>query len=242
MSTIALIGGDGAGKSTISDMLLKEYPSSLKYIYMGISIDSSNIALPTSRIIQFCKKNLFFRKQNTSSRSEDNVMGKYYKDNLGPDKRGKLGATFRLVYRLSEEYFRLIKSYYYQLRGQVVLYDRFFLFDFYKPKNDLGNERLSERIHVWCLNNLYPKPDIVILLDAPPEVLFQRKGEYSVNYLKRKREEYLSVGKKMPYFVRIDATLPVINVFSKVVSEFIRLKPASKLGKNATLTNVKEIH
>ena len=52
MYTVALIGGDGAGKTTIADQLRDSFPLPLKYLYMGINIESSNVALPTSRIIE----------------------------------------------------------------------------------------------------------------------------------------------------------------------------------------------
>lgn len=186
---------------------------------MGISIDSSNFALPTSRLIQSVKKYLFKRRKKFATESHAEIMKQFYKENLGPDRRGKLGASFRLFYRLSEECFRQVISWFYQLKGDLVLYDRHFLFDFYCKSKNIKNKRFSERVHIWFLKYLYPKPDLVIFLDAPPEVLFQRKGEYSIDYLKEKREKYLYVGKSMKHFVGIDATQPVNKVFSDVTRE-----------------------
>ena len=42
MATIALIGADGSGKTTIAKMLLESPPAKMKYLYMGLNIESSN--------------------------------------------------------------------------------------------------------------------------------------------------------------------------------------------------------
>ena len=52
MTTVAIIGADGAGKSTVAKALEGSMPLPTKYIYMGANIESANIALPTSRLIQ----------------------------------------------------------------------------------------------------------------------------------------------------------------------------------------------
>ena len=49
MPCIALIGGDGAGKTTLTRMLVEAEPQRLHYLYMGVNVESSNVALPTSR-------------------------------------------------------------------------------------------------------------------------------------------------------------------------------------------------
>ena len=51
MATIALIGSDGSGKTTIIRKLQENFPMSMKCIYMGLNIESSNYSLPTSRLI-----------------------------------------------------------------------------------------------------------------------------------------------------------------------------------------------
>ena len=61
MTVIAIIGADGAGKSTVARALEASLPFRTKYIYMGSNIESSNIALPTSRLILYLKR-LSFRR------------------------------------------------------------------------------------------------------------------------------------------------------------------------------------
>src|SRR3989442_325936 len=56
MSSIAIIGPDGAGKTTITRMLQASSSLPLKYLYMGINIEASNFALLTSRLIEHLKR------------------------------------------------------------------------------------------------------------------------------------------------------------------------------------------
>lgn len=226
MSTVAFIGGDGSGKSTITNMLLKDYAGRTKYLYMGMSARSNSKALPTSRLMHWLKTNIYKRARKNSSQSEAEILKMYYEENRGADKRGKIGATLRLLNRWAEEWFRQFISWYWQLRGYLVIYDRHFLFDFALSDgavNDPKINRLSERIHRWSLAHLYPKPQMTIFLDAPPEVLIARKGEANVEYLEGKRNAYLRQGARTPNFCRIDATQPLDVVYSQVVAKVERL-------------------
>src|SRR4029079_4327586 len=56
MFTVALIGPDGAGKTTIGRRLEHALPMPVKYVYMGVNLDSSNHMLPTTRLIQAIKR------------------------------------------------------------------------------------------------------------------------------------------------------------------------------------------
>jgi thymidylate kinase len=56
------------------------------------------------------------------------------------------------------------------------------------------------------LNRVYPKPDLVIYLDAPAEVLFARKGEGTIEALERRRQEYMSLRGVVKHFAMVDAT------------------------------------
>ena len=58
MFTVALIGGDGAGKTTVANYLVEVLPWRVKYLYMGQSTISSNAALPTTKIARILKKKL----------------------------------------------------------------------------------------------------------------------------------------------------------------------------------------
>src|SRR5690242_16052747 len=54
--TVALVGPDGAGKTTICKKLCSELPWPTVYIYMGINQDACNVMLPTTRLWLWFKK------------------------------------------------------------------------------------------------------------------------------------------------------------------------------------------
>lgn len=219
MSTVAFIGGDGSGKSTITNLLLEHYPNQTKYLYMGMSARSNKKALPTTRLMHLLKTTVYKRTKKNQDQSEKELMRLYYEENRGFDKRGKLGAIARLVNRWLEEWYRQILSWYYQIRGFLVIYDRHFFFD-YAPINgalkDPKADRMTEKIHRWTLKHLYPKPSLTLFLDAPSEVLMSRKGEATIEYLDTKRNAYLDQGRKIANFIQIDATQPLDNVYNEV--------------------------
>ena len=54
--TVALVGCDGAGKTTVARRLEGEIDRPIRYLYMGVSADSSNRSLPTTRLAHRIKR------------------------------------------------------------------------------------------------------------------------------------------------------------------------------------------
>ena len=222
MATIALIGADGSGKTTIAKMLLDSPPAKMKYLYMGLNIESSNYALPTSRLIYYLKL-LKYKKKNKNIKDVKlkNLSLHNIEEDRTVDKRGKLGAFARLANRMAEAWYRQVISWIFQLSGYTVLYDRHYIFDSStnKTSEELKNQRLTTKIHGWMINNMLSKPKLVFLLHAPPEVLFERKGEADIEYLRAITESFMKVGKSLKNFIVVDATQPIDKVFADVFSE-----------------------
>jgi thymidylate kinase len=122
---------------------------------------------------------------------------------------------------LAEEWYRQLFSWFYQMRGYVVLYDRHFLFDFAIAVDDEPHESLTKWLHRWCVRHIYPCPSLVIYLDAPAEVLFARKGEWGLEALERRRQAFLQVGKQTPNFVQVDATQSLEEVYAEVTHHIL---------------------
>lgn len=217
MFSVALLGADGSGKTTVSDALAERLPMRNKYIYMGTAIPSSNVTLPTTRLILYLKKRAH-RNSTTRAKGEDFTE---YSD----VPRGRIGAALSTMNRVAEEWYRQIVAWIYELRGYVVIFDRHFIFEHAAHARKLREQgpRLSDRIHLWQLYNLYPKPDLVLFLDAPAEVLMARKLEWSKERLEAHRREILELGSEMPDFVRIDATQSIDQVLADVIGEIKRV-------------------
>src|SRR2546428_6679542 len=137
MISVALIGPDGAGKTTITRMLQQSSLLPFKYLYMGINIDASNAALPTSYLAEFLKH--WFRRNRNGHKGLPGTA-----PSRRPSKR--LGAlvwnSARLVNRVADEWYRQLLAWSYQLRGHIVLYDRHFRFDF---SREVGEESFDQR-------------------------------------------------------------------------------------------------
>ena len=211
MAAVALIGPDGAGKTTITRMLQRSGTIPVKYLYMGVDIPASNVALPTSRWLE--------RLKSRTGRTD--VPGAVAPSS-GARRRGGVRDLARLANRLAEEWFRQVVSWIHQLRGFVVLYDRHFVYDF-APEICGPDEPFDRRIHRWCLLHLYPQPDMVIFLDAPGALLFERKRESTVEELERRRQGFLTLGARMQQFVRVDATRPLPEVHAEVAAHIASL-------------------
>ena len=230
LRTVALIGPDGTGKTSIAKALVASDTVPMKYLYMGMSIESSNIALPTSRLAHWLKVRAYKRSLRRSGRPEStnvNLHGLEHRI----DKRGKLGATARLFRRVSEEAFRQAVSWSYQRRGYVVVYDRHFVFDALPTPSTLRHERrFTERVHQWFLYRLYPRPDLVILLNAEPQVLYSRKQEVPAWYLAKAQSDYRQKRAYAIDWLEIDVSQPLDVVIESVAQAIAVRSVVAKIG------------
>lgn len=216
MLSVAVIGPDGAGKTTIARRLEQSNRLPIKYLYMGINIESSNVALPTSRLIEWLKR----KRRKNSGAPKPASTSLHHRTNGKKKKANPVWAAIRLCNRLAEEWYRQYLSWKIQRAGQIVVYDRHFKFDFELEQGGGSVEKMrtTDKIHRWCLAKFYPQPDVVFYLDAPAEVLFARKGEATVEYLEARRQAFLRQGQVTRNFIRVDATQTADEVYDEVVA------------------------
>lgn len=217
MFTVALIGPDGAGKSTIGRQLEIVSPLPAKYVYMGVNLESSNLVLPTTRLLLEVKR---ARGQRPDMAAGPHDFRRPGIRPLGIRKRlaANVKAALRLVNLTAEEWFRQIIVWNYIFRGYYVILDRHFYFDYYA--HDVSNRDpdrpIHSRIHGFMLEKLYPKPDFVIFLDAPSDVLFARKPEGRLDSLERRRQEYIQLRKVVKASAVVDVSQPMDKVLRQV--------------------------
>lgn len=222
MTTVALIGVDGAGKTTIANKLLETFPLPLKYIYMGLNIESSNYKLPTSHLILYLKLRAIKKKAKQTGNTDPAYLTTHHVAHR-KQKRGNVGTIFRTFNRFFEAWYRLFVAWILQARGYLVLYDRYILFDMAPNVGQEGKQHPVEKAFYWTLAHFYPEPDMVIFLEAAPEILYSRKQEVPVDYLSRKTAAILAEGKKVKNFVRVDAAQPLDEVYADVTQYIMQL-------------------
>ena len=222
---VALVGADGAGKSTISQMLeTAPLPAPVKRIYMGVNLDASSLMLPTTRLLVAAKR---------ARGGPPDLVG------TPPDRSARIGgprtwrrsarSTARMLVWILEEWLRQAVAWRYSRAGYLVVFDRHFLADYYHSDIEPRSARRGavSALHGWMLQHAYPKPDLVICLDAPGSVLFARKPESSQEWVEQRRRQYLRLADAVPAFVVVDADRPLDEVFTDVVDAICDLWKAT---------------
>ena len=215
---VAFVGADGAGKSTVVQRLLGAWPEVTRFVFMGAGIDQANYALPTSRWLTRRK-----RRRMAKMLPDPNVLPParlWSEEQRQSISGGRLFKIVGLINRLAEEWYRYCVVALFKLRGYVVLCDRYFLFEHrLEPPNP--DQPFSVRIHNWILRRLYPRPDLVIFLDADAGFLRRRKPEWPIEHLEHQRNVIAEQSRLVPRFVRIDATQPLAAVVEQVADTIV---------------------
>ena len=262
MTTIALIGADGAGKTSVARRLEELDDVPVKYIYMGANPDAASHSLPTTRLARRVKR--WLGKASHAGGPPDPSRERARPRGLIKRSLRSVKSTLRVGNQLAEEWYRLRVARRFERRGFVPLFDRHFFADHYahdiapsaseaneaeaptmgatdrngdhpleaEPIRPVSRDRASRdrasrdrasrgwarRFHGWVLDRIYPRPEVVILLDAPAEVLFARKGEGTVDLIESRRREYFRIEGLVPRFVVVDVDRPLNEVVDEVAT------------------------
>jgi thymidylate kinase len=215
--TVALIGPDGSGKTTVSRRLESELGLPVKLIYMGVNMYASGVMLPHTRFILALRRS---KRGDDPEAASDLPTLRPPPATVPRRVAASLRSGLRLISWVAEESYRLAVARRHTRRGEVVIFDRHFFADFFATDISAvdGSRPLSRRIHGFILKRVFPRPDLVVCLDAPAEVLFARKPEGSIERISQKREEYLAALEALPKSVVVDAGMPADDVLEEVAT------------------------
>ena len=214
--TIALIGPDGSGKSTIAHRVASALPVPARYLYMGVNLESSSEMLPTTRLVLSAKRRRGQRPDMTARVATPPASGN--------GARATVRSLVRIGAWIAEEWYRAFLAARARRRGEVVIFDRHFFCDYYasdvRPARAGDGEPrrpLASRIHGTVLRRWYPRPDATLLLDAPAEVLLARKGEGTLESIEQRRADYRALADVLPAFAIVDADRSIDTVVADIV-------------------------
>jgi thymidylate kinase len=139
-------------------------------------------------------------------------MGLYQKGSRTsrPGKLPGLGFGRRLI----TQWRRYLLGRYHQGRGRLVIFDRYTYDALLPSPRQLGR---GQRLRRWLLAHACPPPDLVIMLDAPARVLYERKGEHNLDMLEQQRQSYLRLQRQLPQMIVVDATRDPHRVCQEVI-------------------------
>lgn len=100
-----------------------------------------------------------------------------------------------LAGRLARQWSGYLRAAYHRARGRLVVYDRY---GYDALLGAAGASSVRARLRRWLLSHAVPGPDVVVLLDAPAELLHARKQEHDVATLETQRRAYLDLASRLP--------------------------------------------
>lgn len=116
-------------------------------------------------------------------------------------RRGYLTLVRHLLYLADAVRLRLVLHRASRCGSEVIIMDRY-LYD------ELANLPLRNRFsaaYAKLLARMVPRPDLVFLLDAVPEIARARKPEYSVDFMCQSRRSYFRLAELLGYMTIIPA-------------------------------------
>ena len=218
MVTVALVGADGAGKTTVGRALPDVLGRPARYVYLGDNPASATHALPTTRLVHRVRT-ARGRAASGGPPSLDHDHRPRTDGSASVRARRGVRAAGRLANQLAEGGYQWVVIRWHRSRGRVVVVVRLHTADHHAhelaPGVRMGRAR---RLHARFIRLAFPAPDLVVVLDAPAEVLHARKGEGTVQEVARRRAEYLDYLRVVDQGQRVDAGRPLAEVLDDVVA------------------------
>lgn len=205
---VAVLGPDGAGKSTLVAALPGALGADALVVYMGVNRDSQTHALPTMRWAQ--------RWVAPVPTVAPTTPGPRAATGRRSRPTARLRRIVTRVHLLLDQAYRVGIGMRARRQGRTVIFDRY-LYDAEVDAAVEGRHRCEEQILRW-IRRRFPAPDLVVVLDAPGHVLFARKGEHDVERLERLRRAYADIAGDVPAVAVIDVRQDVAAVLSDAVA------------------------
>ena len=183
------------------------------------------------------RKTLYFRPRLFKNPGSYMVIGKHGEaaTNENPHGKKKHGIVKSLLrfhfYNLDYIFGTLLKIYPMKIKKNLVIFDRYY-YDYYADMERYQYSLSSFYAKFWSWS--IPKPDITFVLDAPSEVLYDRKPELTKEEIELQRKAFNELVNDNN-IVRVDVT----QTPDKVAEDITRYIIQYKAEKVADLLHVK---
>lgn len=190
---VCVLGPDGAGKSTVLDRV------------------EPRLALAFRRAI---RQHLYYAAARAGT-------GVPVTDPHGKPPYGIVLSAIKLAYLWGRYWMGyIVYGLPRKIRSTLILFDRYCHDLAVDPRRyRYGGPPALARL----LGRLVPRPDLFLVLDAPPEVLRARKREVPLEEAERQRQAYLAFAASTPNAQVIDASQPIDDVIGAVDSAVLNL-------------------
>lgn len=131
------------------------------------------------------------------------------------NRRSRAARAAEIAVRPFRIWWRYLVSQYHQLRGRMVVFDRYVYDALVPPKPPL---LAAKRVYFLFLSRALPRPRAAVFLDAPGQVTFGRKPEDLPENLELERHLYRELTKRSLPVERIDATADMRTVQAEIAS------------------------
>ena len=207
---VAFLGVDGAGKSTVMANVERDLAPAFWSTkqYHGRALDSPLRWTKRVRVARQLREQEVERAATNPhalppARNPHNKSPRRL--TLSLIKLGLWWADYTFLGYLVDIYPRLRRS-------TLVLFDRYYQDLLVDPKRHrYGGPLWLARL----VSRFFPRPDVIVLLDAPPEVLHSRKREVPLEETARQREAFLELVRKSRSGHVVDASRPVHEVVAE---------------------------
>jgi thymidylate kinase len=200
MSFLAFLGCDGSGKSAVIQGVTKRLRN-----------DGIEVTCGHWRPMAFSVE-----KPGSAIQTADDPHGQI--------PRGRMSSVLKLGWLWLNWWLGWWRGLRAARSSGVVLFDRYHGDLLVDPRRyRYGGPGWLARLACGCM----PQPDLVVFLDAAPEVLLSRKQEVSKEALEHSRALYLRLAASHPRFKVVDASKPLESVIEEVLGLIGPVPPAA---------------
>jgi thymidylate kinase len=191
ISMLAVVGPDGAGKSTFIELL--------HHRLCDVMVKDA----PDVRILHFRPNLIPNIRRLFGGKNYDATKEEFTSPHRAPPAGG-LSSFFRLAYY----WFDYFVGYWLQIRRRCVA-GSIFIFDRYCYDFIVDPRRSRIGLPAWIAGvfvGLTPRPDTVFFLNCDADTIYKRKQELPLNEIERQLQAFRALAQNSKNFITLDAT------------------------------------